>query len=173
MKAMRFRHGIARMCGLLKVSKSGYYKWLNRKPSKRTQEEGRLEVEIKAAHQRTRETYGPERLQYDLAEHGIRVGICRIKHIRKNLGIRCKQKRKFKVTTHSRHELPVAENLLEQQFKVSQPNKVWLSDITYVPTDEGWLYLAGHKDLFNSETVGYAMGECLTRYLVSQSLFRA
>src|SRR3989304_9279618 len=121
MKAMRFRHGIARMCGLLKVSKSGYYKWLNRKPSKRTQEEGRLEVEIKAAHQRTRETYGPERLQYDLAEHGIRVGICRIKRIRRKLGIRCKQKRKFKVTTHSKHTLLVAENLLGQQFKVSHP----------------------------------------------------
>jgi putative transposase len=108
-----------------------------------------------------------------LAEHGIRVGICRIKRIRKKLGIRCKQKRKFKVTTHSKHKLPVAKNLLGQQFKVSQPNKVWLSDITYVPTDEGWLYLAGHKDLFHGEIVGYAMGERLTRNLVSQSLLKA
>ena len=70
MKAMRFRHGIAMMCGILKVSKSGYYKWLNRKPSKRAQEEGRLEVEIKAAHKRTRETYGPERLQHELKDQG-------------------------------------------------------------------------------------------------------
>jgi len=141
--------------------------------SKILRKELRLELEIKAAHKRTRQTYGPERLQHDLAEHGIRVGIYLIRRIRKKLGIRCKQKRKFKVTTDSRHRLPVAENLLGQQFKVYQPNKVWLSDITYVPTDEGWLYLASHKDLFTSEIVGYAMGERLTRSLVSQSLFRA
>ena len=132
-----------------------------------------MEVEIRAAHKRTRQTYGPERLQHDLAEHGVRVGICRIKRIRKKLGLRCKQKRKFKVTTDSKHTLPVAENLLGQQFKVYEPNTVWVSDITYVPTDEGWLYLAGHKDLFTGEIVGYAMGERLSRNLVSQSLFRA
>ena len=130
-------------------------------------------MEIKAAHKRTRQTYGAERLQHDLAEHGIQVGICRIKRIRKKLGIRCKQKRKFKATTDSKHNLPVAENLLNQQFQVYEPNNVWVSDITYVPTDEGWLYLAGHKDLFTGEIVGYAMGERMTRNLVSQSLFRA
>ena len=135
--------------------------------------EVRLELEIKAAHKRTRQTYGPERLQRDLAEHGVRVGIGRIKRIRKKLGIRCKQKRRFKATTQSRHRLSVAENVLGQQFKVYRPNAVWVTDITYVPTDEGWLYLAGHKDLFTGEIVGYAMGERLSRNLVSQSLLRA
>ena len=101
------------------------------------------------------------------------MGICRIKRIRRKLGIRCKQKRKFKATTDSKHTLPVAENILGQQFKVTAPNKVWASDITYVPTDEGWLYVAGHKDLFSGNIVGYAMGERLTRNLVSQSLFKA
>jgi putative transposase len=173
MKAMRFRHGIAMMCGILKVSKSGYYKWLNRKPCKRVLEEGRLEVEIKAAHKRTRETYGPERLQHELKEQGVSVGICRIRRIRKKLGIRCKQKRKFKATTDSKHVLPVAENLLNQQFEATRPNEVWLSDITYIPTEEGWLYLAGHKDLFTGEIVGYAMGNRITKNLVSQSLFKA
>jgi len=157
----------------MNVSASGYYAWVDRPLSQWAREEIRLELEIRAADRRTRQTYGPERLQYDLAEHGIRVGICRIKRIRKKLGIRCKQKRKFKVTTHSKHKLPVAEDLLEQQFKVSRPNSVWLSDITYVPTDEGWLYLAGHKDLFNGEIVGYAMGERLNGNLVSQSLLKA
>ena len=133
----------------------------------------RLELEIKAADKRTRQTYGPERLQCDLAEHGVQVGVSRIKRIRKKLGIHCKQKRKFRVTTDSKHKLPVAENLLRQQFTVSQPNTVWLSDITYVPTDEGWLYLAGHKDLCTAEIVGYAMGERITKNLVSQSLLRA
>jgi transposase InsO family protein len=132
-----------------------------------------LELEIKAAHTRTRQTYGPESLEHDLAEHGIKVGICRIKRIRKKLGLHCKQKRKFKVTTDSRHGLPVTENLLNQQFKVYEPNKVWLSDITYIPTDKGWLYLAGHKDKFTGEIVGYAMGERLSKNLISQSLYRA
>jgi len=125
----------------------------------------RLEVEIKAAHRRTRQTYGPERLQHDLAEHGVKVGVYRIKRIRKKLGLQCKQKRKFKVTTDSRHGLPVAENLLNQQFKVYEPNKVWLSDITYIPTDEGWLYLAGHKDIFTGEIVGICHGRALEQEL--------
>jgi transposase InsO family protein len=173
MKEQRLNYTIPLLGRMMNVSASGYYAWVDRPLSQRAREEIRLELEIRAADRRTRQTYGPERLQYDLAEHGIRVGICRIKRIRKKLGIRCKQKRKFKVITHSKHKLPVAENLLEQQFKVNRPNKVWLSDITYVPTDEGWLYLAGHKDLFNSEIVGYAMGERLTRNLVSQSLLKA
>ena len=173
MKAMRFLYCIGMMCGILRVSKSGYYKWLNRKPSKRAQEEGRLEVEIKAAHKRTRETFGPERLQQDLKEQGVEIGICRIRRIRKKLGIRCKQRRKFKATTDSKHALPVAENLLNQQFEVMRPNEVWISDITYIPTEEGWLYLAGHKDLFTGEIVGYAMGNRITKNLVSQSLFKA
>ena len=173
MQELRLQYPVPLMKRIMSVSSSGYYAWLDRPLSKRAREEMRLEVEIKAADKRTRQTYGPMRLQRDLVEHGVRVGICRIKRIRKKLGIRCKQKRKFKVTTDSRHGLPVAENLLGQQFEVDEPNKVWVSDITYVPTDEGWLYLAGHKDLFTGEIVGYAMGERLTKNLVSQSLFRA
>jgi len=158
---------------MMSVSASGYYGWLERPLSVRAREEMRLEVEIKAAHRRTRQTYGAERMQHELAEHGVEVGICRLKRIRRKLGLHCKQKRKFKATTNSRHKLPVAENLLNQKFQVVEPNKVWLSDITYVPTDEGWLYLAGHKDLFNGEIVGYAMGERMSRNLVGQSLLRA
>jgi len=114
-----------------------------------------LGVAIRAAHRRTRQTHGVERLQRELAGDGVRVGICRIKRIRRKLGLRCKQKRKFKATTDSRHKLAVAENLLKQQFKAYEPNIVWVSDITYVPIDEGWPYLAGHKDLFTGEIVGY------------------
>ena len=118
MKEMRLNYPVPLLSRILRVSASGYYAWLDRPLSKRAREEMRLEVEIKAAHKRTRQTYGPERLQHELAEHGIQVGICRIKRIRRKLGIRCKQKRKFKATTDSKHKLPVAENLLEQQFKV-------------------------------------------------------
>ena len=173
MRQMRLHCPISLMRRILNVSASGFYAWLDRPPSKRAKEEIRLETEIKAAHRRTRKTYGAERLQRELAEHEVKVGICRLKRIKRKLGLRCKQKRKFRVTTDSRHRLPVAENLLKQQFKVYEPNAVWVSDITYVPTDEGWLYLAGHKDLFNGEIVGYAMGERLSRSLVNQSLLQA
>jgi putative transposase len=173
MKEMRFKYPIPLMCHALDVSRSGYYAWLNRKPSKRSQEEERIAVEIKAAHKRTRETYGPERLQRDLATHGVRVGVSRIRRIRKKLGICCKQVKKFKATTESRHTLPVAENILEQQLEAGSPNQVWVSDLTYITTEEGWLYCAAHKDLFNGEIVGYALGSRITKDLVIRSLFNA
>ena len=173
MREMRLNYPVQLLKRVLSVSAGGYYAWMDRPLSKWAREESRLEIEIRAADKRTRHVYGAEKLQYDLAERGVRVGICRIKRIRRKLGIRCKQKRKFKATTDSRHTLPVAENILGQQFKVTAPNKVWVSDITYVPTDEGWLYVAAHKDLFTADIVGYAMGERLTRNLVSQSLFKA
>jgi len=173
MKEMRLNYPVQLLKRVLSVSAGGYYGWLDRPLSKWAREESRLELEIRAADKRTRQVYGAEKLQHDLAEHGIRVGICRVKRIRRKLGIRCKQKRKFKATTNSKHTLPVAENILGQQFKVTAPNRVWVSDITYVPTDEGWLYVAAHKDLFTADIVGYAMGERLTRNLVSQSLLKA
>jgi|SRR5208283_1383088 len=173
MKEMRLHYPVPMMCRVYEVSASGYYAYVKRPLSKRAQEDVRLEVEIKAAHKRTRRGYGAERLQKDLAENGVEVGVCRIKRLRKQLGICCKQTKKFKTTTDSKHTLPVVENLIDQQFKVSRPNTAWLSDITYISTEEGWLYLAAHKDLFNGEIVGYAMGERITKNLVSQSLLRA
>lgn len=173
MRELRLKYTVPFMSRMLDVSASGYYAWQDRPLSQHDRDELRLEIEIKAADRRAKQTYGAERLQCDLAQHGVQVGVCRIKRIRTKLGLRCKQKRKFKATTYSNHNLPIAKNILNQQFQVSEPNKVWLSDITYVPTDEGWLYLAGHKDLFTHEIVGYAMGERMTKNLVSQSLFRA
>lgn len=173
MKELRLQYSVPQMCRMYKVSASGYYAYVRRRPSKRAEEDARLEVEIRAAHKRTRRVCGAERLQKDLSDNGIKVGVGRIKRIRKKLGIRCKQTKKFKTTTDSGHRLPVAENILSQQFKVFSPKSIWVSDITYVPTEEGWLYLAAHKDLFNGEIIGYAMGERITKHLVSQSLFRA
>lgn len=173
MEGIRLQYPMPLMCRVFRVSASGYYSWRKRPLSKRVLEETRLEVEIRAAHKRTRETYGPERLQQDMSDHGVNVGICRIRRIRKKLGIFCKQKRKFKATTNSKHKLPVAENLLEQKFEATAPNKVWVTDITYIPTDEGWLYLAGHKDIFTKEIVGYAMDARMTKELVNKSLLRA
>jgi transposase InsO family protein len=130
MSKLRLEYPVPLLSQLLSVSASGYYAWRDRPLSKRAREELRLEIEIKAADKRTKQTYGPERLQCDLADHGVQVGICRIKRIRTKLGIRCKQKRKFKATTYSNHNLPISENLLNQKFQVVEPNKVWLSDIS-------------------------------------------
>jgi len=171
--SMRPDYPVPLLCRVLRVSASGYHAWRKRPPSRRTLEDARLEVEIRAAHRRTRETYGAERLQKDLYAHGVKAGVCRIKRLRRKLGLRCRQMRRFKATTNSRHSLPVAENLLAQQFEAKAPGKVWLSDITYIQTEEGWLYLAGHKDLCTREIVGYAMAARMTKNLVSQSLFRA
>ena len=173
MNRLRLTYSLGLLCRVLRVSRSGYYAWLVRPPSKRAREDGRLRIEIQAAHRRSRETFGPERLQCDLAAYGVKVGICRIRRIRKELGLRCKQVKKFKATTHSKHSLPVAENLLGQDFTATAPNQVWGSDLSYVPTAEGWLYCAAHKDLFNGEIVGYALGSRSTTELVSQSLLRS
>lgn len=172
-RGMRLQYPVPFLCRLFDVSVSGYYARQIRPVSKRAKENAQLEVEIRAAHKRTRQTCGPKRIQEDLADHGVRAGVCRIRRIRKKLGIRCKQKKRFKATTDSRHDLPVADNLLEQKFEAAAPDKVWVSDITYIPTDEGWLYLAGHKDIYSGRIVGYAMSERMKKELVSRSLCRA
>lgn len=172
-KGLRLKYSITSLCKKLEISESGYYAWINRKPSKRAQEEVRLAVEIRAAHKRMRGVCGAEKLQEDLKATGTYVGISRIKRIKREQGLYCKQTKKYKATTDSNHTLPVAENLLGQKFEAAKPNEVWVSDITYIPTEEGWLYLAGHKDIFNGEVIGYAMGERITKNLVSESLFRA
>jgi len=172
-KELRLAYCITLLCRVLEVTTSGYYAWVKRPLTIRQREEMRLELEIRAAHKRTRQTYGSERLQRDLADKGVVVGVHRIKRIRRKLDLRCRQKRRFKATTDSRHSLPVAENLLDQKFEASAPNQIWLSDITYIPTGEGWLYLAGHKDLFTGEVVGYAMAERMTKNLIIHSLMRA
>lgn len=172
-KGLRLNYSVPALSRYLKVSESGYYAWLNRKPSKRAQENARLVIEIKAIHNRMRRVCGAEKLQKELAEGGIYVGLCRIKKIKRDHGLYCKQTKKYKATTDSGHKLPVADNLLNQEFRSEAPNKIWVSDITYIPTEEGWLYLAGHKDIFNGELVGYAMGERITKNLVSESLLKA
>jgi transposase InsO family protein len=173
MTTLRPHYPLAVMCRVLDVSRSGYHAWERRAPSPRAQANHRLEVAIQAAHWRTRESYGPERLQSELRADGFPAGVGRIKRLRKKLGIRCKQTRRFKATTNSRHHWPVAPNLLNQNFAASRPNETWVTDLTYVPTVEGWLYLSGIKDLHTGEIVGYAMGARMTQDLVGRALSQA
>jgi len=173
MKQWRLQFPVTMMSRLFSVSRSGFYTWLKHKPSRRSQEDDRLKVAIKAAHKRTREGYSARRLQPELAADGFVAGRDRIARLRRELGIRCRQKRKFKATTNSNHNLPLAENVLDQTFTPNAPDKIWVADITYIPTGEGWLYLAGVKDVFTCELVGYAMAEGMTQDLVALALFRA
>ena len=173
MKTLREHYPISVMSRVFDVTKSGYYAWLKRRPSPRARDNARLEVAIQAAHVRTRQSYGPVRLRDELAAEGFHAGVGRIKRLRKRLGIRCVQTRKFKATTHSNHGLPVAENLLQQDFSTERPSQVWVSDITYISTQEGWLYLAGIKDLHTCEIVGYALDDRMTKELVARALFGA
>ena len=161
------------MAKVLGISRSGYYKWLYRKPSNRELSDNLLKIQIQEIHKLSRATYGAKRIQAELKDRGIIVGRDRITRLRHAMGLKCITRKKFKATTNSNHKLPVAPNLLEQKFDVKDPGTVWGTDITYIPTDEGWLYLAGVKDFCIREIVGYAMGSRMTNGLVREALRKA
>jgi putative transposase len=168
---LRNQHPVSRLCTLLDVAKSGYQAWRSGKVvPPRKLEDLRLLVAIKAAHQRGRGIYGPKKIRDELAGQGVVAGLNRIKRLRTLHGIRCTHKKKFRVTTDSKHNLPIAPNLLDRQFVREAPNQVWVTDITYIPTDEGWLFLAAIKDLHTCEIVGWAMDSRMTQTLVADAL---
>jgi len=130
-------------------------------------------VAIQAAHVRTRHTYGPERLHAELRADGFPAGGGRIKRLRKKLRRRCTPVRRFRPITDSTHSLPMAETGLAQTFVATRPNETWVTDITYIPTAEGWRYLAGVKDLYTCEVVGHAMNARMTTDLVQGARLKA
>jgi transposase InsO family protein len=158
------------MLKIFKLGRSGYYAWCGRKMSLRTERQCANEVIVKAAHTQTRETYGYRRLHSEVIAQGHKMSQWQVRRTRQRLGLRCKQSKKFKVTTQSNHDMAIAPNLLNQQFNPSRPNEVWVTDITYVWTDEGWLYLAGVKDVYTCEIVGYAMSSRMTKELCMSAL---
>ena len=157
------------MCQLLEVSRSGFYAWNERPPSKRKVDNGEILKLAKKSHEESNEIYGIDKILEDVREK-IQCGRNRLYGIMKKNGIYSKRPRKYKATTNSKHDLPVAENLLNQDFKVLLPYAVWVTDISYIATDEGWLYLAIVKDLFNKEIVGWSAASRMTRELVIQAL---
>ena len=159
------------MCHVLGVSRSGYLNSLKRPISARSINDFKLLLAIKTAHQQGRGVYGAAKIQAELADQGIKVGLNRIKRLRRLHGISCIHKRKFKATTQSNHKMPVADNILNRGFdSTTAPNQVWLTDITYVDTHEGWLYLAGVKDAHTCELVGWSMSSTMTKRLVIDAL---
>lgn len=173
MNTLRLKYPIEVLTRVVGISRSGYYAYLNRPISERAQKDAIYKPLIMKAHKDGRSTYGSTRIQQELADQEIYVGRDRIHRLRKELGLRCIQKKKFKATTNSAHDLPVAPNLLEQKFDIDVPGKVLGTDITYIATGEGWLYLAGVKDFGSMEIVGYAMGSRMTKDLVCTALEKA
>jgi transposase InsO family protein len=149
------------MCKVLGVSKSGYYSWLKRKPSKRAVENQKLMEQIRQIHKKSKYTYGSPRVTEELKINYVHVSRRRVARLMQKAGIRSITKKKFVATTDSKHNYPVAPNLLNREFMVEVPGKVWVSDITYIRTIEGWLYLTVIIDLFDRKVIGWSMSSTL------------
>ena len=166
--SMRSAYPVRLCCALLEVSASGFYAWLTRKPRQTTDARDRLAVV--AAHEKTRGVYGAVRLYYELRAEGFPISLWKVKKLLRELGLVASRPRRRMTTTDSRHKLPVAGNVLDRRFSCESPNTAWVSDITHIPTDEGWLYLAGIKDCCTKEIVGYHFSDTMTSELVIQAL---
>ena len=167
---------ITLQCGVLGVSASGYFAHVAgddlktpSKPGRRLSDEAVL-VHIKAVHAGSKGEYGWPRIWKELLASGVRVGKDRIRKLMQQHGIKARGKRRYIVTTDSRHNLPIAPNLLDRNFQPEQPNAVWTSDITYIATDEGWLYLAAVIDLYSRQVVGWSMQPHRQTSLVTDAL---
>ena len=158
------------MCSTLEVSRSGFYAWHKRGESSRDRANRRLTELIGEEHERSRRTYGSPRVHAALKARQQACSLNRVARLMRAAGIRSKVKRKFRTTTDSRHGHPVAPNLVSQNFWASAPNQVWVSDITYIWTDEGWLYLASTMDLFSRLVVGWSMSATMPASLVQNAL---
>lgn len=161
------------LCEVLEVSRSGFYAWKKRPPSARAKEDARLAAEIAATHEKSRKRYGSPRVQRALAKKGIRVGKKRVERLMRERGLVARQKRRFKRTTDSNHESPIAPNVVARNFDPKSPNQVWAGDVTYIATDESWAYLAVLLDLYSRRVVGWAMSETNDTALALAALHRA
>jgi putative transposase len=161
------------MCATFDVSRSGYYKWTKRKESKREKRRKKLERLIRRIFLDSRRLYGSPKITKVLRKQGVLVSEKTVARIMSALGLISRTVKKYKATTNSKHNLPVHENVLNRQFKVQAPNQVWVTDITYVATDEGWLYLASVMDLYSRKIVGFHIDDRMTKELVIKALDRA
>ena len=150
----KYEFSITSMCKILDIKPSSYYDWNKRNISTQQIHRNHCELLVKAAHSETKERYGYERLHAHLSEHGHEISKYMVRSIKEEHSIKCRRHKRFKVTTDSDHNKRIYPNLLKQQFGVNRPNCAWVSDITYIWTDEGWLYLAGVKDFYTKELVG-------------------
>ena len=164
---------VIRLCQVLGVSQSGYFAWRSRPASPRQREDLVLLAHIRSAFARSKETYGGPRMTCELRGDGLQVGRRRTARLMRENGLKARQKRRFKRTTDSHHAFPIAPNLLEQDFSAERPNEKWAADISYVWTNEGWLYLAVILDLFARRVVGWAVSDRLHQELALEALRKA
>jgi putative transposase len=169
----RYQWAITLMCRVLEVAVSGFYDWLGRPFSKRAKENEVLTEKIIMFHCGSRCTYGSPRVHKDMRKAGYPISENRVARLMRIQGIRGKAKRKFKTTTTSKHQRPRVENLVKQDFQTCEPNRLWVSDITYISTLEGWLYLAIILDVFSRKVIGWAFSDRLTDDLVLSALTMA
>jgi putative transposase len=161
------------MASALEVSKSGYYAWIKKPVRQRAKENEILLDKIIVIHDKSQKTYGSPRITEELKEQGLVVGKNRVAKLMNKNGIRAKAARKFKITTNSNHSYPVCPNLIKKPFVADYPDQIWLSDITYIHTNEGWLYLAVILDLFSRQVVGWSMSSRQTKELVMKAFLQA
>jgi transposase InsO family protein len=158
------------MCELLGVSRGGYYAWAGRAESGRAADDRALATEIRAAHEASRGRYGSPRVHAELRARGRRIGRKRVARLMRGMGLAARRRRRFRRTTDSRHAFPIAPNLLERNFTAEAPDRVWLADLTYIWTAQGWLYLAAVLDLYTRRVVGWAMADHLRHELTLAAL---
>ena len=173
---MKHQHSILSLCEALEASPSGYYDWQERRlcPGPRALENRALAKEIKRLHKASRETYGSPRILMELRKKGARHGRTRIRRIMQQEDLCGRQKARYRVhTTDSNHDQPIAPNLLAQAPKATGPNQIWVADITYIQTRQGWLYLAAVLDLYSRRIVGWAMSPRIDTALVLNALAMA
>lgn len=165
----RASYPVRRLCAVLEVSASGFYDWLKREPGPRVRANEALAERIRAVHETSRQTYGYLRVHAELRVRGERVGKHRVARLMTQMGLVTKGRRRFKTTTQRDERHRRVPNVLAGDFRAQQPNDKWISDITYIPTAEGWLYLAGIQDVFSRRIVGWSMSERPTKALVCEA----
>jgi transposase InsO family protein len=157
--AEKANHDVSTLCRVLQVQRSGYYAWRSREESAREVEDKKLVVEIRAVFEEKKRRYGSPRVCHELRGRGIRVGRHRVARLMRAQRLQARPRRKFVCTTDSTHGLPTPSNILDRKFDVDAPDRVWAGDVTFLPTSEGWLYLAVLLDLYSRRIVGWSMSE--------------
>ena len=170
--AQKARYPVTKLCKVLDVSESGYHSWRKRPPSKRTTENERITTHIKASFKKSRDTYGSPRLTDDLRDNGVKAGGHRVAKLMREAGIRAKKPPRWKKTTNSNHDLPRAPNIVERRWDelATAPNKLWVSDLTYIWTWAGWVYLVVFLDVFSRKVVGWKVDETMEAHVVTDAL---
>ena len=164
---------ITRLCGVLEVSTSGYYDWIDRPMRQRGKDNKRITLKLHRFHQESKQIYGSPNLHKDLLDEGEKIGIKRVERLMKEAGIKVKTTKKFVIANNSKHSHQVAPNLLERNFRTNKKDVVWVTDTTFIPTREGWLYLATVMDLYSRKIIGWSMTKRNNRTLVCDALIMA